>query len=69
MYYPAAFDAESRKIGKTILLNHVGRGLSTQLRSLGYQVTEVDLSEFLKAGGAAKCRVLRLSEMGVAHRG
>ena len=97
MYYPAAFDAESRKkiegryprakricvteadalrfacnavnIGKTILLNHVGTALSTQLRSLGYHVMEVDLSEFLKAGGAAKCLVLRLSEMGVTHRG
>jgi hypothetical protein len=27
----------------------------------------VDLSEFMKAGGAAKCLVLRLSEMDVTH--
>jgi hypothetical protein len=26
------------------------------------------LTEFLKAGGAAKCLVLRLSEMNVTHR-
>jgi hypothetical protein len=31
-------------------------------------VIQVDLTEFLKAGGAAKCLVLRLSEMDVTHR-
>jgi N-dimethylarginine dimethylaminohydrolase len=30
------------------------------LESLGYKVTEFDLSEFMKAGGAAKCLVLDL---------
>jgi N-dimethylarginine dimethylaminohydrolase len=95
MYYPAAFDAESRmriegryskakricvseadalrfacnavNIGNTILLNQIGNKLSAQLQSLGYHVIQVDLTEFMKAGGAAKCLVLRLSEMGATH--
>jgi N-dimethylarginine dimethylaminohydrolase len=96
MYYPAAFDNESRdkiearypkakricvaeadalrfacnavNIGKTILLNHIGAELSARLQSFGYQVIQLDLTEFIKAGGAAKCLVLRLSEMDVTHR-
>jgi N-dimethylarginine dimethylaminohydrolase len=28
---------------------------------------QVELTEFLKAGGAAKCLVLRLSEMDITH--
>jgi ornithine--oxo-acid transaminase len=95
MYYPSAFDAESKKrierrypkakrirvseadalrfacnainIGKTILLNQIGPELLVQLQSLGYEVVQVDLTEFMKAGGAAKCLVLRLSEMNVTH--
>jgi N-dimethylarginine dimethylaminohydrolase len=30
-------------------------------------VVQVSLTEFLKAGGAAKCLVLRLSELDVTH--
>jgi N-dimethylarginine dimethylaminohydrolase len=33
--------------------------ISSVLRDLGYDVHEFDLSEFLKAGGAAKCLVLK----------
>jgi N-dimethylarginine dimethylaminohydrolase len=62
------FACNAVNIGKTILLNQIGTELSAQLRSLGYSVIEVDLTEFLKAGGAAKCLVLRLSEMDVTHR-
>jgi len=35
-------------------------GMKKQLESLGYEVWETDLSEFIKAGGAAKCLVLFL---------
>ena len=35
-----------------------GSTVANKLRTLGYGVTEVELSEFLKAGGAAKCLVL-----------
>jgi N-dimethylarginine dimethylaminohydrolase len=95
MYYPAAFDLESKRrielrfpaakripvseadalrfacnavnVGRTILLNKISPELNAELRLRGYHVIEVELTEFLKAGGAAKCLVLRLSEMDVTH--
>jgi ornithine--oxo-acid transaminase len=62
------FACNAVNIGRTILLNEVSTELSERLQSLGYDVMQVDLSEFMKAGGAAKCLVLRLSEMDVTHR-
>jgi ornithine--oxo-acid transaminase len=62
------FACNAVNIGRTILLNSVGTELCAELQVRGYQVIQVDLTEFLKAGGAAKCLVLRLSEMDVTHR-
>ena len=62
------FACNAINIGRNILLNRISTDLSTELQSLGYQVIEIELTEFLKAGGAAKCLVLRLSEMDVTHR-
>ena len=62
------FACNAVNIGKTILLNRIGIGLCARLKALGYSVIQVELTEFLKAGGAAKCLVLRLSEMDVTHR-
>jgi N-dimethylarginine dimethylaminohydrolase len=62
------FACNAVNIGKTILLNQISEELAAQLISFGYQVIQVDLTEFLKAGGAAKCLVLRLSEMDATHR-
>jgi N-dimethylarginine dimethylaminohydrolase len=62
------FACNAINVGRTILLNQISNGLCAQLESLGYQVIQVELTEFLKAGGAAKCLVLRLSEMDVTHR-
>jgi N-dimethylarginine dimethylaminohydrolase len=62
------FACNAVNVGKTILLNEIGDELAAQLESLGYHVIQMDLTEFLKAGGAAKCLVLRLSEMDVTHR-
>jgi N-dimethylarginine dimethylaminohydrolase len=62
------FACNAVNIGRTILLNQISTELSVRLESLGYHVIQVELSEFLKAGGAAKCLVLRLSEMDVTHR-
>jgi ornithine--oxo-acid transaminase len=36
--------------------------LSGQLEQLGFKVIQVELTEFLKAGGAAKCLVMKLSK-------
>jgi ornithine--oxo-acid transaminase len=62
------FACNAVNIGKTILLNQISAELSAELASFGYHVIQVELTEFLKAGGAAKCLVLRLSEMDVTHR-
>ncbi len=43
------------------------RNFRAACRAEGFRVIQVPLTEFLKAGGAAKCLVLRLSEMEVTH--
>jgi N-dimethylarginine dimethylaminohydrolase len=62
------FACNAVNIGNTIVLTTVSAHLSAELRSRGFHVIEVELTEFLKSGGAAKCLVLRLSEMDVTHR-
>ncbi|MDW5266528.1 MULTISPECIES: dimethylarginine dimethylaminohydrolase family protein [Acidobacteriaceae] len=47
-------------VNRTVILNKVSEALSGQLQSKGFHVVEVELSEFLKAGGAAKCLVMKL---------
>jgi N-dimethylarginine dimethylaminohydrolase len=61
------FACNAINVGRTILLNEVSLQLSDRLESQGFRVIQVPLSEFLKAGGAAKCLVLRLSEMEATH--
>ena len=61
------FACNAINVGKTILLNEVSSQLSSRLESHGFRVIQVPLSEFLKAGGAAKCLVLRLSDMEATH--
>ena len=48
-------------VGHTLILNQVSAALRSTLVSRGFQVIQLDLSEFLKAGGAAKCLVMKLS--------
>ena len=59
------FACNAVNVGRTILLNEISPQLSSQLVSRGFDVVQVRLSEFLKAGGAAKCLVLRLGDLGV----
>ena len=54
------FACNAVNVGKTIILNSVSAGLHEKLESLGFEVIQTDLSEFLRAGGAAKCLVMRL---------
>jgi arginine dihydrolase len=61
------FACNAVNVGRVIILNEVSVELSRQLEDLGFCVVQVPLTEFLKAGGAAKCLVLRLSEMDVTH--
>ena len=61
------FACNAVNVGRTILANHMSAEMCTELELRGFQVVQVELTEFLKAGGAAKCLVLRLSEMDVTH--
>jgi ornithine--oxo-acid transaminase len=61
------FACNAVNVGRTILLNEISVELCAELQSRGFRVVQVQLTEFLKAGGAAKCLVLRLSEMDVTH--
>jgi N-dimethylarginine dimethylaminohydrolase len=56
----ACFTCNAINIGKTIIVNRASKELGAQLESLGYNVVQVGLSEFLKAGGAAKCLVMKV---------
>jgi ornithine--oxo-acid transaminase len=62
------FACNAVNIGGTILLNQISAELEARLAFHGYRVIQIELTEFLKAGGAAKCLVLRLSEMSTTHR-
>lgn len=61
------FACNAINVGKSILLNEVSEPLVARLESHGFHVIQMPLTQFLKAGGAAKCLVLRLSEMEATH--
>jgi N-dimethylarginine dimethylaminohydrolase len=61
------FACNAINVGHSIHLNEISKELFDRLESLGFLVVQVQLTEFLKAGGAAKCLVLRLSEMDTTH--
>ncbi len=57
----ACFACNAVNIGGTIVLNRISGELELELRSRGFDVLQVELDEFLKAGGAAKCLVMKLT--------
>ncbi|MFM7448905.1 MAG: TIGR00300 family protein [Leptolyngbyaceae cyanobacterium] len=56
------FACNAVNIHKTVILNQVSDALRKQLEDKGFEVIETPLTEFLKAGGAAKCLTLRVTE-------
>ena len=56
------FACNAINVGRTIILNNISSKLSGELEQLGFQVIQIELTEFLKAGGAAKCLVMKLSK-------
>ncbi len=90
LYYPAAFDDESRatiearvpapqrialgeedalafacnavNIDQRVVVNRATPQLVQALARKGFEVLQTPLSEFMKAGGSAKCLTLRLDE-------
>ena len=63
------FACNAVNAGRTIVLNRISADLAGTLEARGFQVIQLELTEFLKAGGAAKCLVLRLSEIEATHGG
>lgn len=56
------FACNAINIDDLVIVNKISDGLRLQLEAAGFEVLEIDLSEFLKAGGASKCLTLRLDE-------
>ena len=57
-----AFACNAVNIDKLVVVNQATKALVTRLSALGFEVIQTPLSEFMKAGGSAKCLTLRLNE-------
>ena len=57
-----AFACNAVNCGRQIIMNRASDTLARALASHGYTVHQTPLSEFMKAGGSAKCLTLKLSE-------
>lgn len=55
------FACNAINIEGTIFLNEASTELTKRLEATGFRVVSIQLNEFLKAGGAAKCLVLKLT--------
>jgi N-dimethylarginine dimethylaminohydrolase len=55
------FSGNAVNIGDTVIYNQGSPRVTEALRSKGLNVIELDLSEFLKSGGSAKCLTLRIA--------
>jgi N-dimethylarginine dimethylaminohydrolase len=56
------FACNAVNIGDKVFLNKASEPLKANLLMAGFNVQEIDLSEFLKAGGSAKCLTLKIAE-------
>lgn len=56
------FACNAVNVERNVVLNKASDELKQRLATAGFQVIETPLTEFLKAGGAAKCLTLRVTE-------
>lgn len=56
------FACNAVNAGRRIFLNQASTDLREKLAAAGFEAVETPLSEFMKAGGGAKCLTLRLTE-------
>ena len=56
------FACNTVNIENVVVMNKASDNLKARLGEVGFQVQETPLTEFLKAGGAAKCLTLRVTE-------
>lgn len=57
-----SFACNSVNVGRLLFVNQVSEELRARLEAAGFTVIQTPLTEFLKAGGAAKCLTLRVNE-------
>jgi N-dimethylarginine dimethylaminohydrolase len=55
-----SFSCNAVVVGRTVILNEGAPKLARALEGLGFAVRPLRLTEFIKAGGSAKCLTLRL---------
>jgi N-dimethylarginine dimethylaminohydrolase len=56
------FACNAVNIGDRVFLHRASEPLKARLMLAGFKVQEIELTEFLKAGGSAKCLTLKLTE-------
>ncbi len=56
------FACNTVNINEIVIMNKASANLKSRLAEVGFTVVETPLTEFLKAGGAAKCLTLRVTE-------
>jgi len=56
------FACNAVNVDSIVIMNKASDALKSRLAAVGFQVLETTLTEFLKAGGAAKCLTLRVTE-------
>ena len=61
------FGCNVLNVGRAVLMGAVRSNLAERLALVGFDVTELALSEFLKGGASAKSLALRLSDSRVTH--
>jgi ornithine--oxo-acid transaminase len=54
-------------IGRTVFTGEITPELALRLFDAGFDVVQLELSEFLKGGGGAKSLALRLSDLPITH--
>ncbi|RUL87352.1 dimethylarginine dimethylaminohydrolase family protein [Tautonia sociabilis] len=55
-----SFSCNAVVVGRSVLLNRGAPKLARELERLGFAAVPLDLTEFIKAGGSAKCLTFRL---------
>ena len=58
------FACNAVNVGEHVFVHRASDPLKARLMRVGFKIHEIRLSEFLKAGGSAKCLTLKLSEPG-----
>lgn len=56
------FACNAVNINDIVIMNNISEALQQKIEAKGFKVIQTPLTEFLKAGGAAKCLTLRVTE-------